>query len=286
MIAAGAVPLEPFVRASVPWPCRCTSCGNTVAPTLAHVQAGQGACRRCAHRLGPEVAAERIRGVGLEPLEPYPGSHAPWRSMCTVCEAELAVRYANVVTRGQPGCPRCAAVPGREDVAVQVMRAAGLEPLTPYPGANLPWHSRCLGCACESTPRYANVRRGRSCRYCAATGVDHRAPAAVCVVGRAERCLVGIGLAAWPPPRLADGWRTSVAVPLATGADAFTVQQAVLQRWRRDGVTAVPSVGNEPSGAGMVSFATTDASVARACADLADVADRLQRLRSANRRTP
>ncbi len=42
------------------------------------------------------------------------------------------------------------------------MRAAGAEPLLPYPGAQVPWLCRCLTCDREITPRYDNVVRGGS----------------------------------------------------------------------------------------------------------------------------
>ena len=47
------------------------------------------------------------------------------------------------------------------------MRAAGFEPLEPYPGSNQPWRCRCTRCGKESTPRYGHVSsRGSRCRYC------------------------------------------------------------------------------------------------------------------------
>ena len=46
------------------------------------------------------------------------------------------------------------------------MRAAGLEPGGPYPGAAQPWPCRCTICGRDSEPRYGTVSKGTGCRYC------------------------------------------------------------------------------------------------------------------------
>lgn len=45
---AGLLPLVDYRGAHAPWPCRCRSCGETVAPTYGSIQRGQGGCRWCA----------------------------------------------------------------------------------------------------------------------------------------------------------------------------------------------------------------------------------------------
>ncbi|BCN78913.1 hypothetical protein [Prescottella equi] len=52
------------------------------------------------------------------------------------------------------------------DVAAEQMRAAGFEPLVPYPGrVNTAWPSRCMACGTEGRPRLNGVRnRGSGCR--------------------------------------------------------------------------------------------------------------------------
>ena len=58
-----------------------------------------------------------------------------------------------------------------------VMEAAGLTPLTAYPGADVPWPCRCKVCGTEGAPRYHNVKKGRGgCVPCgiARRGVSHR----------------------------------------------------------------------------------------------------------------
>ena len=46
------------------------------------------------------------------------------------------------------------------------MRAAGLEPLTPYPGSQAPWPCRCVTCGSEVQPTCSRVRAGAGCRVC------------------------------------------------------------------------------------------------------------------------
>lgn len=52
--------------------------------------------------------------------------------------------------------------------AEEVMLAAGLLVLEPYPGNNKPWRCICLTCGREVAPRRSNVyTRGRGCKHCA-----------------------------------------------------------------------------------------------------------------------
>lgn len=59
------------------------------------------------------------------------------------------------------------------DIAAAEMRAAGVEPLVPYPGSHHKWRCRCLGCDREIAPRLHDVRGGhRACGWCAGQLVD------------------------------------------------------------------------------------------------------------------
>lgn len=55
------------------------------------------------------------------------------------------------------------------ELARQLMRAAGAEPLEPYERAVKPWRCRCLECHMEITPTYANVvlTKQGPCIWCA-----------------------------------------------------------------------------------------------------------------------
>jgi hypothetical protein len=117
-------------------------------------------------RLDHDTAAAVIRRAGVEPLEPYRGSQAPWRCRCLMCGHEVQPRFDNV-RAGHAACGYCAGAMVDPVAAVAVMRAAGLEPLDPYPGAGQPWRCLCTRCGHEVKPRYASVSKGSGCRYCA-----------------------------------------------------------------------------------------------------------------------
>jgi hypothetical protein len=54
------------------------------------------------------------------------------------------------------------------ETAAEVMRAAGFEPVEPYPGlAKASWQCRCTRCGGSVSPTLANVRQGGGCQSCA-----------------------------------------------------------------------------------------------------------------------
>ncbi|GAA0553571.1 hypothetical protein GCM10009546_14550 [Actinomadura livida] len=76
--------------------------------------------------------------------------------------------------------------------AVEVMVAAGLEPLEDFPGSSKPWKCRCTRCDAIVYPRHNNVdQRGGGCKPCgdAQRGLAQRVPveiaeATLCAAGR------------------------------------------------------------------------------------------------------
>jgi hypothetical protein len=186
MRAAGVEPVVPYPGSNVPWACRCLTCGELVTPRLDSVRGGQGGCRRCGQRrrrvrpfLSHEQAEAQLRAAGMEPLVPYPGTtRAPWAGRCLTC-GRLGAPRLDSIRRGARACQRCAAraaAPNRTpaDVAVAAMRAAGLEPVEPWPGTvRTPWACRCLTCGAQVTPRLSAIRAGNpGCRACAAQSAE------------------------------------------------------------------------------------------------------------------
>lgn len=167
MRAAGVEPLEPYPGTGVGWRCRCLTCGRDVAPDYHSIASGQGACKYCAgYGVVPEEAVEVMRAAGVEPLEPYPGSARPWRCRCLTCGKEVSPRIGGV-KKGQGACKYCAAnAPIDSERAASDMRAAGFQPLEPYPGSDRPWRCRCLVCSKQVSPTFSNVRSGSRCAYC------------------------------------------------------------------------------------------------------------------------
>lgn len=177
MIGKGCEPIDPYPGAGAPWRCRCVTCGDVVAPRYTNIRQGWGGCARCRGResslrqRGDEAAAVAdMQARGLEPLEPYTSVMTPWRSQCTVCGAESSPLLNNI-RRGHGGCGRCAGNRPDPDAAVTRMKAAGLNPLIPYPGRHRPWLSRCETCGRTVSPRYGAVARGGGCRFCRDTAI-------------------------------------------------------------------------------------------------------------------
>jgi DNA-directed RNA polymerase subunit RPC12/RpoP len=173
MRAANLEPLTPFPGANKSWPCTCTTCGREVSPSYGAVRTG-GSCRYCAgNAVVPDEAAAHMRSIGLEPVEPYPGTYPPWRCRCLVCGREVSPTYGAVRAGRSNGCRYCRGRTVDPDDAAAKMRAAGVEPLEPYRGKDEPWRCRCLTCDREVTPNYGNIRRGQSaCKWCAGKVVD------------------------------------------------------------------------------------------------------------------
>jgi len=180
MLKAGVAVSEPFPGSHKPWPGICTSCGATVRPSYNSISRGQGGCKPCGMkrvgeklRLPEEVARQRMRLAGLDPIDPYPGALSPWRCTCRDCGRIVRPRYAGI-SQGERGCRDCgnrragAARRADSDHAEDVMRSNDLVPLVPYPGSNAPWPSRCTKCDSEVCPSFEKVKlRGHQCAYCA-----------------------------------------------------------------------------------------------------------------------
>ena len=54
-----------------------------------------------------------------------------------------------------------------DEDAVAIMRAANLEPLVPYPGADKPWECICQICRQKVSPHYGSIKNGGGCGVCA-----------------------------------------------------------------------------------------------------------------------
>lgn len=108
MLAAGLEPLIGYPGAHTPWPCRCQVCGQSVSPYYNSVRQG-GGCRFCNDTaISPASAVAAMRAVGLEPLEPYPGSNTLWACRCGTCGRSVKPRYSTVTRAGAVGgCRWC-----------------------------------------------------------------------------------------------------------------------------------------------------------------------------------
>jgi recombinational DNA repair protein (RecF pathway) len=183
-------PMVAFPGASKPWKSICTKCGSQTSPRLADLRMGHSGCKRCADEKGGqkrrllnsptrggkttsyEEVLEVMRSAYLEPIEPYKTSQSKWKCKCLKCGLIVEPKY-NAIKQGSGGCMACSRLEqiGRgkldEKAAIAVMQGKNLEPLAPYPGAMVPWKSKCLDCSSVINPRYAHIQQGRKgCKNC------------------------------------------------------------------------------------------------------------------------
>ncbi len=181
---ANLEPLEDYVTSQTNWKCKCLKCGEIVMPRYSSIASGSGGCMACARaeqigrgRLDEAAALSIMRGRNLEPLEPYPGAMAKWKSKCLDCGNTVEPTYAQI-QQGRKGCKYCGYkknADGRrtsQEEAFSVARKSGFEPLEPYKGRHLPWKCRCMRCGKEVAPHYSGIVTGGGCRFCSGLVVN------------------------------------------------------------------------------------------------------------------
>ena len=147
--------------------------------------------------------------AGLRPLEAFPGSDKPWLSRHE-CGREVRPRYKEI-QQGQGGCSACGYIKVDLGIVMATMATAGLTPLEPYQGNDVPWPCRHT-CGKEVRPRYSNIQQGRGgCRFCASYKYDPTKPARVYLIKfdnhpNFPRGVIKIGIAGGKFRRL-DYWR-------------------------------------------------------------------------------
>lgn len=168
MRAAGWEPQVPYPGSSTPWSCLCTVCDRVRTPSYASVKRGVG-CGGCLEkaRVQADDAVAMMLAAGARPLEPYLNETEPWECECLTCFKVISPRFMGI-KRGVKPCAHCAGnARFEDDEAAAMMRAAGYEPLAPYPGASKPWKSLCAGCETVRQPTLNSLRsKGARCQTC------------------------------------------------------------------------------------------------------------------------
>lgn len=129
-------------------------------------------------RVTNEIATAVMRAAKLRPKCDYPGSKVKWPCECLECGADVEPIYNSVQQNGR-GCNPCG-IRRRvqrmyidQNVAADVMRAAGAEPQEPYQGSDVPWQCQCMTCKRTISPTHHNVQNGQgACAFCAGRRVD------------------------------------------------------------------------------------------------------------------
>lgn len=240
MKRAGFTPLAPYPGAQRNWRARCNKCGKTSSPRLGDIRNGHG-CAYCAG-LAKKTEAEARRlakKANREIIGDYNGWRRPVLMRCLKCGHE-SEHSPGMLVSVSGSCNNCKATRAiAPDEAVELMRAAGLEPLVPYPGARKPWPARCLTCGEKGQPQLGNIRQGQSgCRTCSNYGYDARKPTTLYVLVNREFRAVKVGITNTGSVRLRNlergGWRPGRLFHFAEGRTPLHIETVILRRLRGD----------------------------------------------------
>lgn len=257
MIKAGLKPLEPYKNNATRWKCLHKECGNIIYVLYGSVKRGQGICPICDKKrkikklLTPEDKAVKVMlEAGLQPLEPYKGAHANWKSIHIKCGRITKPRFIDINRSDSKkglGCNYC----GRKEVArklgkdekeaIAVMMLSNLQPLVPYKNAITKWKCKCLKCGTIVFPKYGTIQnRGGGCSTCAVIGITLTEPAYFYVIKHDQlgALKVGIGNLSSNPDRIKSykkvGWVLLRKYDFPTGLKAARLETKVLRWIRKD----------------------------------------------------
>jgi hypothetical protein len=150
-------------------------CNEIVSLRYNTLQQGETqGCRKCSKVIvDGEEAFRFFESRDLVPLERYPGSNVPWRSIHRICGQVISPRYGHIKS-GRLGCPHCSKkVPITQAAAFKLFEEAGLRPLEEFQSPHTPWRSIHILCGKEVSPRYANIQQGHgACKFCTGKMVD------------------------------------------------------------------------------------------------------------------
>jgi len=168
---------------------RCISCHKVMRRSLTSMRNGHG-CKFCKGLVVSEEEATNVMlNANLKVLEPFPGSHSPWKSIHLICGNQVAPQFNNVRNRGS-GCNYCGQISAHEKLktpeisASEKMLEVGLKPLEPYQNSQKPWKCLCLRCGKTVSPSLSNIQTGESkgCRYCSGKPPKYNQDEAVSVL--------------------------------------------------------------------------------------------------------
>jgi len=173
---ANLEPIGEFKNSRSPWQSICLNCKNEVSPSVHYVKNSGSGCKYCsnkasglARRIPEKEAIALLATAGHKPLEPYPGSNVPWRTIHEPCGRECTPRLAGI-RDGEGGCGYCVGKIRDEDSASEIMKAAGFEPLEPFRSSKSYWRCVHLLCGNEIRTKFNTVQQGKGgCTFCSPT---------------------------------------------------------------------------------------------------------------------
>lgn len=251
MHEAGLEPLEPFISGRKKWRARCVRCGSIVNPALHDLRRGSEGCKKCGMdklstmlKYSQEEAIEIMQKANFQPLEPYRRSNLPFKSECLICHSVVSPYLSSILEGG--GCKVCAgkkfgnATKLNEEVAVQRMLKAGLQPLVPYSRADVGWKSKCLKCGAIIYPHLTSISKGGGCRYCAKAGLQMLKPSYLYLITHTEHNAHKIGIGNQRKRRdrvkkfMNKGWSVFRVWEFATGEEVLKIEREVFNVIRKE----------------------------------------------------
>lgn len=165
LAANGLTPLEPFPGVSYPWHVQCKTCGKESTTRYRRLREQRG-CVYCVARrkLDPADAIAQARSIGLEPLEPFPGTRNKWRLICMTCESIWVKGWGQV--REGYGCAACSGAYVSPEQADEDFLTAGFTPQSPYISARNLRLVTCNECGHQLRVSREQALGGRQCPYC------------------------------------------------------------------------------------------------------------------------
>ena len=177
---AGLKPLVPYVNSVTPWNCICLICNKIVEVQLQRVKYSGRGCPECGKiRMktnkshSDEFAFSAMLKADWRPLSSYSGKNnkSLWESECIKC-GEISKPSLGNVLAGRSSCGYCSGNKVNASKAIEIMLQSLLEPLVEYPGAGVPWKSKCKRCLQTVYPRFADVKYGIKCAFCSKIRVN------------------------------------------------------------------------------------------------------------------
>jgi hypothetical protein len=252
-------PLEEYVDSHTAIKCQCLNCKQIVSPKITNILRGKSSCKVCSDRRKgisqrkTKEAVDKLLGKAkLRRIGAYTSINKPLKCKCLVCGSLVSPRI-NQIQRGIGGCRTCSkskiskALTFTEEVAVQVMLEANLEPQEPYIRARLPWKSKCLRCANIVYPNLTDVKAGHGCSHCASFGFQYDKSAYLYLITHHQHNAhkIGIGNSRMENSsvdrlhKLAiKGWKIYRKWIFDSGVEASRVEKRVFQILKNDlGIT-------------------------------------------------
>ncbi len=242
----------------LPCPGVCLLCQQPVSPTWDNVQRTLQPCVYCAGlKLDDAVATGKVLALDIcVPLEPFPGSSAPWKVKCLGCTKETSTTYSRLVNGERGACSHCGGLQGGRTRALRNLESCyAVLADGRHDGYRILDHEMrgpdnkrqlYIQVLCPQAHEYwvyaYSWKTGTLCASCREQGFRPDAPSYVYVVAGAGWLKVGISNEGSLDNRLAAHaeqglWQRLYLIAFDSGRDA----QSVELLWKSGFIPTIPS---------------------------------------------